>query len=439
LKVECEFTYDPYAFSSFECIEVDNYVVATYILETLPQRDVLKIAEGLAAEASTGTWVRVPTETSEIRNKYQAKVIAAHEVSITESYKKTIVVIAHPIENFGSGMPISMILAGIAGNLYAVAAAHIKLVDIILPKKLVKEFKGPKFGINGLRDLLSVRDRPFVGAILKPKLGMSPKDVSKVCYEVALGGADLIKDDEMQSNPSYCPRIQRLNAVMEALDQASEETGKKCLYALNITDRADKMLEIAENVVQEGANCLMINYLTTGFEGLRMIAEDPSISVPILAHPTMARALVRPENIGMSYPVIKKLARLCGADIAILSSAYGKMYQPITEYFWSVHALRDQMYEINPTLPALSGGVYPGLATQHVKDVGIDVMMIAGGGILAHPMGIGAGVKAMLQAVEAAAKGISLIEAAKSQEELRAAIDLWGVYERTAEYIFKPK
>ncbi|RLC33402.1 ribulose 1,5-bisphosphate carboxylase [Candidatus Shapirobacteria bacterium] len=433
-----EFTYDPYAFSIFEGVDVDNHIIAIYSLEVEPGRDFLKIAEGLASEATTGTWIKVPTETSEIRKKYQAKVLGTYEIP-SEGYQRVMIAVAHPIENFGPSMPMSMVLAGIAGNLFSVTAARVKLTDVFLPKNLVKEFKGPKFGIPGLRNMLNIHDRPLVGAILKPKTGMSPKEVAEVCYKAALGGADLIKDDEMQSDPSYCPRIERLHAVMEALDKAQEETGKKCLYALNITDRSDKMLEIAEKAVEEGANCLLINYITSGYENLRMVAEDPSVSVPLLAHPTMARALVRPENMGITYHTVKKLVRLCGADITILSSAYGKMYQPIREYFWSVHALRDPLYGIKSTLPALSGGVYPGLATQHVKDVGIDIMMIAGGGVLGHPMGVTAGVKAMVAAVEAAAKGIPLVEAAKTSQELKVAIDTWGVYEKPKEYIFKPK
>jgi 2,3-diketo-5-methylthiopentyl-1-phosphate enolase len=433
------FTYDPFAFSTFEGIDLENHVIGIYTLETDPMRDILKIAEGIASEASTGTWVKVPTETSEIRAKWQSKVLGTYEVTHDEHTQKAVMVIAHPIENFGPGMPISMVLTGVVGNLFSMAAARVKLVDFTLPKGLVKEYKGPKFGIEGIRNLLDVKDRPFVAGIIKPKTGMRPTEVANVCYECALGGADLIKDDEMQSNPSYCPRDERLNRVMEMLDKAREETGKKCLYALNVTDKDDKILEIAEKAVQEGANCIMINYVTSGFGALRALAEDPSVSVPILAHPAMARAWVRPADIGMTYHAIKKFVRLCGADITILSTAYGKMFQPVREYFWSVQALRNPLYNINPTLPALSGGVYPGLATQHVKDVGIDFMMIAGGGVLSHPKGIRAGLQAMLQAVEAATKGIPLDEYAKTHQELKEAIDIWGVYQRPEEHIFMPK
>lgn len=434
-----DFSYDPYAFSILESLDLDEYIVASYILETSADRDVIKLAEALAAEATTGTWIRVPTETEEVRKKYQAKVVGVYEIPIIDDKKRAFIVIAHPTINFNTPISIPMILSGVAGNLFSTKPASIKLVDIMFPKLIAKEFKGPKFGIDGLRKLLNVYDRPFVAAILKPKVGMSPKQIGDLVYELSAGGADLIKDDEMQSNPSYCPRMDRLSAVLEALDKAKSETGKKCLFALNITDKVDKMLEIADEAVSAGANCLLINYITAGFDVLRMIAENENINVPILAHPTMARAFVRPDYIGITYPVIKKFVRLCGADITILSSAYGKMYQPIREYFWSIHTLRDPLYGLKSTLPALSGGVYPGLATQHVKDAGIDIMMIAGGGVLGHPSGARAGIKAMLQASVAAAKGIPLEEAAKEHEELRLAIKKWGIFRRPEEHLFKPK
>lgn len=422
-----------------ESLEQDDFIVGYYLLEASPERDVIKLAEALAAEASTGTWIKVPTETPEIREKYQAKVLGVYEVPTSNDTKDAFVVIAHPVVNFNASPSIPMVLSGVAGNLFSTKPAKVKLVDITFPKSFINEFKGPKFGIEGLRKLLNVFDRPFVAGILKPKIGMGPDRVAETVYELALGGADLVKDDEMQSDPKYCPRMDRLYAAMEKLDKAKSETGKSCLYALNITDKVDKILEIADKAVDAGANCLLVNYITAGFDAVRMLAEDPSINIPLLAHPTMARAIVRPDFIGMNYSVVKKFVRLSGADITILSSAYGKMYQPLREYFWSIHALRDPLYGLKPTLPALSGGVYPGLATQHVRDAGIDIMMIAGGGVIGHPSGIRAGMKAMLQAAEAVARGIPLKEAAKKCRELDEAIKTWGVYERPEEYLFKPK
>ncbi|MFQ5711670.1 MAG: RuBisCO large subunit C-terminal-like domain-containing protein [Candidatus Geothermarchaeales archaeon] len=428
---EEEYFYDPYAFLIREGIELDKHIVCTYRIEVSPEIDSLKIAEALAAEATTGTWMKVPTETTKIRERYKAKVLGVYEISTNEVSKKIVVNIAHPIENFDSNMPMPIVLTGTIGSLYPMANARIKMLDVSFPKKFVEMFRGPKFGISNLRKDLKVQDRPFVATIIKPKLGMSPEGVAKVCYEAAVGGSDLIKDDEMQANPPYCTRENRLSAVLESLDRAYEETGKKCLYALNITDRVDKMLEISERAVQAGANCILVNYLTAGYSILRSIAEDQSVGVPILAHPTMALALTGPENMGTTSPVLNKFLRLCGADLTILYSPYGKMYQPLGEYFWSIRVLRDPLHQIKSVLPALSGGVHPGLIAQHVRDVGIDIMMIAGGGVLGHPHGIRAGIKAMLQAAEAASKGIPLKEAAKEHKELKTAVDLWGIFKRS--------
>jgi len=422
-----ELAYDPYAFSTLDGIDPDAFLIAIYRVEAIGGEEPSKVAEALASETTTGTWLRVPTETDGIRERSQGKALGVYEFPAEGGSRKFLAIVAHPLENFGEGAPIPMIMTGIAGEAYSMASASVKLVDLIMPKSLLREFKGPKFGIAGLRDLLRVSDRPLVGAIMKPKLGMSPREMAKICYEAAAGGADLIKDDEMQSNPPYCKREERLSAVMEAIDRGCEESGKRCLYALNITDEVDEMPEIAERMAQAGANCLMINYITAGHSILRAIAEDPSIRIPILAHPTMARALTRPERIGIGLPVLKKLARVCGADIAVLSSPYGKLHQTFGEYFWSVQALRSPLGGIGASLPAIGGAVHPGLAPRHVGDLGVDFAMIAGGAVLGHPMGPRAGIRAMVQAAIAAARGIALEEYARDHEELRAALERWGI------------
>jgi ribulose-bisphosphate carboxylase large chain len=62
-------------------------------------------------------------------------------------------------------------------------------------------------------------------------------------------------------------------------------------------------------------------------------------------------------------------------------------------------------------------GTYGGLKST-------DLIVTAGGGIIAHPDGPGAGVKALRVAWDATIAGIPLVEASKTCSELRRALEM---------------
>ena len=163
-------------------------------------------AGGVAAESSVGTWTELTTE------KPYVKRLAAHVFSIEGSVVK----IAYPAELFESAnMP--NILSSVAGNVFGLKALkNLRLLDIEFPKQLLDSFKGPAFGISGIRKLLKVSKRPLVGTIIKPKLGLETKDHAKVAYEAWLGGCDIVKDDENLSSQSFNPFQARLTQTLES-------------------------------------------------------------------------------------------------------------------------------------------------------------------------------------------------------------------------------
>ncbi len=408
----------------------EETVFAKYYIEP-KGTTLLEAAKAIAEEESIGTWTEVKTLT-DFAKSLAAKVISLKKVNENSGIAE----IAYPLDLFDIESGIPSLLSIVAGNLFGLKSlANVRLVDIELPKAYVEAFKGPKFGIEGVRSIVgTLKDRrPHLGTIVKPKVGLNPKETAEVAYKAARGGVDLIKDDETLTNQKFCPLEDRVTQVMEALDRVKEETGRTVLYAVNITAEYEKALKYAEIALDNGANCIMIDVLTAGFTILRRLAEDSSIKVPIHVHRTMHAALTRNPKHGISMKVIAKLVRLCGGDQLHTGTAAGKMERRLEEVVEIDNWLRLPWYHIKTVFPVASGGIHPALVPINIRLLGTDIVINAGGGIHGHPLGTEAGAKAMRQAIEAVMKGIPLREYAKSHEELRIALEHWGekyAYER---------
>jgi len=406
-----------------EEIDPENNIIATYYVES--EYPTIKAGEQIAIEESIGTWTEVTTETEWIRKKLAAKVFQY------ENKNEGIVKIAFPLELFDpeiGGIP--NLLSTVAGNLFGLSPLkNCKLLDLEMPKEYVKVYPGPKIGLEGVRKIVgTLKDRrPHLGTIIKPKVGLNPDQTAKVAYEAAMGGVDFIKDDETLTSQKFCPLEDRLTKVLEKIDQVKEETGRTVLYAVNITATYNKLLELADLAIDNGANCLMIDVLTTGFSAVQVLAEDPSIKVPLHIHRAMHAALTRNPKHGISMMVIAKLVRLAGGDQLHTGTAAGKMgvkgeaknIRKINDF------LRSDWYGLKTMFPVASGGIHPGIVPINVELLGKDIVVNAGGGIHGHPWGTRAGAKAMRQAIEAVTKGISLDVYAKDHPELDAALKKW--------------
>jgi ribulose 1,5-bisphosphate carboxylase large subunit-like protein len=400
-----------------------DHIIATYYLESV--RDLREAAEALAGEQSTGTWVRVGLETRDLMRKYRARVMEVRE-SFRGNVNKGVIKVAFPHANFGPVVP--MLLSTVAGNLFEMGDfLNVKLLDLEFPKEYTKAFKGPKFGVKGTKKTARVKGRPMIGCIVKPCVGLAPKEFASACYEAARGGVDFIKDDELIANPTYSPIEERVPEVMEALDKADEEKDEITLYAVNVTDEVDRIMENADVALEHGANCLMLNFITAGFSALRMLCEDPSIRVPVHCHRDMFAAFTRSEYHGIHTIVVSKLARLCGGDQVHVGAILGKLYEDVDSVLASAKVLTREWYHLKPALPVSSGGQHPGKLPENVRLLGEDALILAGGGIFGHPMGAAAGARAMRQALRAVIEGVSLETYAEEHKELKAALERWGM------------
>jgi len=410
-------------------VDYDEYLVATYLASFPAEIPIPKLSLALAVEQSTGTWVAVPGETPEVRCQHIAKVMGVYEIpdfefSVPHSVetRNWIIQIAFPEVNIGAQIP--MLLTAVVGNISM--GGNIKVLDIRFPEKYVASFKGPNFGIAGVRELLGIPKRPLLNNMIKPCTGYPLEVGAELFRKAAMGGCDIIKDDELIADASFNSLQGRVKRYMEIEKQVFEETGEHTLYTANVTDKMPKVFENAKRAVELGCNALMINYIAVGLPALRALAEDPNINVPILAHMDVAGAMYMSPLHGLSsHLVLGKLPRLAGADIVVIPAPYGKA-PVIADKFQNVAKnLTFPLYHLKPSFPMASGGITPSMVPKAMGDLGTDIVIGSGGGIHAHPQGPVAGGKAFRQAIDATMQGISLEEYAKEHPELATALKEW--------------
>jgi ribulose-bisphosphate carboxylase large chain len=346
--------------------------------------------------------------------------LAAHVFSLQGNVAE----IAYPIGLFEEGnMP--NILSSVAGNVFGLKALkNLRLLGIQMPKRLLSGFKGPAFGIDGIRKLLKVPKRPLVGTIIKPKLGLNTKDHAKVAYDAWLGGCDIVKDDENLSSQSFNPFEERLTQTLERRDKAQSETGERKVYMINITAETKTMLKRAKAVTNQGGEYIMVDILTCGWSALQTV-RNQNPKLVIHAHRAGHAAFTKNQQHGIAMKPIATVARIIGVDQLHVGAVVGKMSEAKEEVVENIAACKDKLGSLRPVLPVASGGLHPRLVPALLRTFGNDVVIQAGGGIHGHPQGTVAGAKAIRQAVDATLEIRTLADYAKSHIELASALKQW--------------
>jgi len=385
-----------------------------------------KAANTVALESSVGTWTK-------ISGKNYVKKLMAKVFSIKGNYIK----VAYPKELFESNN-VPNILSSIAGNILGMKVVKsIRLEDVSFPKSILKSFSGPRYGIQGVRKILKVKNRPLVGTIIKPKLGLNTKHHAQSAYESWVGGCDIVKDDENLASQKFNVFEKRLTKTLEMADKAEQETGEKKAYLVNVTAETKEMLKRAKLAEKQGSKYIMIDIITAGWAALQTLRQA-NFKMAIHAHRAMHAAFDRNPNQGINMMVIADFARLIGVDQLHIGTGIGKLEGKIKDIedlseeisMKDVKStnkrLKQNWGKIKSVFPVSSGGLHPGHVPFLIKHLGKDLVVQAGGGIHGHPQGTKAGAKAMRQAVDAVIKNISLKEYSKTHEELKKAIDKFG-------------
>ena len=409
-------------------------IEADYLIETAI--DPMQAAEIMAGEQSSGTFRSVPAETPELKLRAAARIeqLEALEPVMTPTlpgamqpkdkqiWQRALVTLSWPLDNIGPSLP--NLITTIAGNLFELQPlSGIRLLDLRLPTAFAERYAGPKFGIKGTRALAGVPERPLIGTIIKPSVGLSAEATGALVTDLCAGGIDFIKDDELQADGPACPFEDRVKSTMRAVNAAADKTGKKAMVAFNLTGETDEMRRRHDLVRDCGGTCVMVNLTGVGMSGMIDIGRHTEL--PIHAHRAGWGALTRDPLLGWSYPAWSKLWRLAGADHMHVNGFDNKFTESNESVAASVASLKDPLFGNSPmcAVPVFSSGQTVRQAAATLNAAGSpDVLVTAGGGIIAHPDGVTEGVKAMRQAYDAAMQGVDVDVYAKEYHELTAAL-----------------
>jgi ribulose-bisphosphate carboxylase large chain len=406
-------------------------ITATYSIETpfAPE----KAAQVLAGEQSSGTFVSVPGETEELKQRFAARVedvkpletIAQPSIpgAVAGSgiYHRAEIKVSWSVENFGYNLPV--LISTLQGNLYELRQfTGLKLMAIDFPDSYLKHFNGPKFGIKGSRRLTGVEGRPLIGTIIKPSIGLTPAQTAAMVQTLGEAGIDFIKDDELLSSSANSPFEERVSAVMDVVNRLADKTGKKIMYAFNISGEMDEMLQRYETLVKAGGTCAMISLNSVGISATKKICDIGELAIH--GHRNGWGMLTRHPLLGIDFPAYQKLWRLAGVDQIHVNGIQNKFWESDDSVVRSMEACLTPLADSNTVLPVVSSGQWGGQAFETWRRTKtVDLLYMAGGGIMAHPMGVAAGVTALQQAWKGAVNGMDLQGAADAYPEFAKSVE----------------
>jgi ribulose 1,5-bisphosphate carboxylase large subunit-like protein len=409
----------------------------TYRVET--SGDIGRLAEKIASDQSTGTFVAVPGETADLKARCAARVtdmrmLEPHErpafpqdVVLSGVYHRADVDIDFPLEVIGTDIAALVTIA--FGGVFSVRGlSGVRIVGLTLPPEFIRAHPGPAFGIAGTRRLTGVHGRPLIGSIIKPNLGLAPDDVAAVTRELVEAGVDFIKDDEKMMNPGYAPLADRVRAVMPVILDHEQKTGRRVMYAFGIASAdPDKMLRHHDIVADAGGNAAVIPINSIGYGGMSFLRKRSRLVLH--AHRTGWDMLTRHPDLGLDFSVYQTLWRLLGVDQFQVNGIGAKYWEPDDSFVRSFHdCMTPLLDESDRALPVIGSGQWGGQAPEtYARNGGsVDLLYLGGGGIMGHPGGPGAGVRAIAQAWEAAVAGIPLEQYARDHRELEQSIEAFG-------------
>lgn len=412
-------------------------VIMTYLIET--DGDVARMADKIASDQSTGTFVDLPGETPELKARVAARVLQIRELpslsipSMPQDkpagtvYKRAEVDIAFPLEAIGFDLAALMTIT--VGGVYSIRGfTGIRVTGMKLPAGFTGAYPGPQFGVKGTRELTGVADRPLIGTIIKPALGLRPHETAELVHELIESGVDFIKDDEKLCSPPYSSVEQRVKAIMPLIKDHEQRTGKKVMYAFNINHiDPDEMMRNHDIVAEAGGNAAVININSIGQGAFLFLRKRSRLALH--AHRNGWDILTRHPGLGMSFSVYQQYWRLLGVDQFQINGIRSKYWEPDDSFVQSFHNLTDGFAgEQEHPMPVVCSGQWGGQAPETFAQTGqtLDLLYLCGGGVVSHPGGPAAGVRAVQQAWQAARERVELDQYAKSHQELAQAIEKFG-------------
>ena len=411
---------------------------ATFLVETPIALD--EALEKLVSEMTLGSFIEVPGE-AELRGRFRGAIESIEELppsdhpSLMGPYapdtpvQRARVVIRIPGDLIADDL--FTLLASVLGNGCELKEiSGLRLLDVEFPPSLTDACPNPQFGVAGTRRLTGVDGRPIIGSIIKPSVGLTPEQTAVMVQELTEAGIDFIKDDELMTSPDYSPLPKRVEAVMRVINRHADKTGKKVMFAFNIShDQIDTMLRHHDAVLEAGGTCIMLSIHHVGYAGVMKVRQHSQL--PIHGHRNGWGLYTRAPWLGMDFRPYQKFWRLAGIDQLHVNSIRNKFWEPDDSVVRSIQALLTPDHQGERALPVLSSGQWGGQAPDtYCLTHTVDLMYLAGGGIQGHPDGPAAGVRAIQLAWEAAMQGIPLETYAAAHPELARQIERFGKREK---------
>lgn len=451
------------AYVNFDLPNPKNGEYMLTVFHMIPGKglNMLQAAAEVSAESSTWTNFEVQTETAFSREMNSL----VYKVDL----EKNLVWIAYPRRLRDRGGNVQNIMTYIAGNIFGMKQIKaLKLLDVRFPPAMLEQYDGPSYTLDDMRKYLNVYDRPILGTIVKPKMGLTSAEYAEVAYDFRRGGGDFVKNDEPQADQDFCPYEKMVKHIAEAMAKAVRETGHKKAHSFNVSSADyDTMIARCEMIVnswmEKWSYAFLIDGTTAGWMAVQTLRRKyPDVFIHF--HRAWHGAFTRPENpIGFTVLVLSKFARLAGTSgIHTWTAGVGKMAGTPEEDIIAAHnifglkapghffeqsrgtipeedkdflknilldALHNQVLQddswrgIKQCCPIISGGLNPTLLKPFIDVMGnMDFITTMWAWCHAHPWWTQKGATALVQACEALKKGIDIHEYAKDHEELAEAI-----------------
>lgn len=415
---------------------------ATYLIETRYPLEVA--AAAMAGEQSSGTFRPLAQETPELIARFGARVERIEDLGEATGEalplsrppksgssprpRRARVHLSWNIEN--TGTVLSSVWSTVLGNLFELHHfSAMKLLDLVMPDEFADAYSGPAFGIEGTRRLTGVSTGPIIGTIIKPSVGLSIEQTAELCDTLIAAGLDFIKDDELMGDPPYSPFAERFEAVMNVVDRHADRSGRKVMYAANISGDIDAMRRQLDLIEKRGGTCAMLVLNSVGLSGVIEMRRHSGVAIH--GHRAGWGLFSRSPDLGMSYVAYQKFWRLAGVDHLHVNGLANKFCEPDESVIASARACLTPMFDRpgrpDTVMPVFSSGQSAVQVAETYAQLGTDDLIhCCGGGIMTHPGGVEAGVQSLRQAWDAAAAGIPAADAAKSHPELAAALHSFG-------------
>ncbi len=278
-----------------------------------------------------------------------------------------------------AGGELTQLLNVLWGN--ASLFAGVKIVDLKLPDSILNKFKGPRFGISGLRKIFKADTRPLIATALKP-MGSDAKTLAGMARTLALAGFDLIKDDHSLANQPWATWKERVALISVAVKEANEVTGGNSAYVPSLNMPFDQVIDAAHSAKELGASGLLVLPGITGFDSLRVIAEDDTLALPILGHPAMLGSLVTSKEGGVAHGIVfGTFMRLAGADISIFPNIGGRFSFTAEQCLEIADRSREKIGSLNPMTIAPAGGMTLERIPEMIEMYGKETALLIGGAL----------------------------------------------------------